>query len=603
MKTSQILINFIVFFVLLTSCAYHHSMKLKKKAANNGVLAGAALGGLIGLSGNQSENIPLSQNIKPLPHNALFNRRNNCFGTKITSGIKELIENGVMIEQRKIRFDDFVAMNIEGIPLPATNHALAVSHGIVAIPLQQRRYDKATHYFEIALKTADAAPLGHPQNKPPAVNYIFVTDVSGSMSGEKLEKVKRSIRKLFKNLRKDDVIGIVAFDDRVKTLFKAKVVKDITAREFGKIINNLSPGGGTDINLGLSYGINEISRYDDGERLNQIFLFSDGNPTSGETDWMNIHQNIAAKTRGNINISTFAYGSDSNRRELDKLAGLTGGKSDFIIEPKDILHSLKQELNRREKVAAINIQMQIEIDPDITIWHLYGHDQITDSVNRAAIMRQVEKSKAEIKQDYGIDAQADIVTKEKGIRIFVPNLAVGETYWVALELEVPENKLTSGFGNATVQYLDTFVRENEKYQFQLTPKGKIEPELVVHHALGLWTSEEVFYALDDIYAQDLATAEKRIKNHISMLESAETTLASQNYRASHGLLASVKLKDDIITLNNFLALAQNLGKTASYSDTSSGTRSYFVHWLNQFGSMRSGFRMVNYPMSFSPGRH
>ncbi|MCP4347579.1 MAG: hypothetical protein GY795_18905 [Desulfobacterales bacterium] len=210
-------------------------------------------------------------------------------------------------------------------------------------------------------------------------------------------------------------------------------------------------------------------------------------------------------------------------------------------------------------------------------------------------------TKKDIKEDYGIEAQPDIIKEEKGIRIFVPNLAIGETYWVVFELEVPKNKPTSDFGNATVQYLDTFVRKNEKYQFQLTPKGKIKPELVVQHALGLWTSEEVYYALDDLYAQDIATAEKRIKNHISVLESAKTTLTSKNYKTSRGQLASAKLKDDIITLNKFMALAQNLGKTASYSDASNGTTAgYFIHWLNMFGSMRGGYRMVNYPMSFAP---
>ncbi|MCP4347578.1 MAG: VWA domain-containing protein [Desulfobacterales bacterium] len=277
---------------------------------------------------DKAENMLLAQATQPLPHNGLFNRRNNCFGTKLTSGIKELIEHGVMIEQRKIRFDDFIAMNTEGIPLPASNHALAVSHGISAIPLQQKRYEKTTHYLEIALKASKAVPIGHPQTKAPAVNYIFVIDKSSSMSGEKLETVKSSIQKLFEQLRKDDVIGIVAFDDQPKTLLKANLFKDINASDFGEIINNLNADGGTDINLGLSFGIDEISRYDDGQRLNQIFLFSDGNPTSGETNWINIHQSITAKIRNSnldLSIFSFAYGTDANRRELDKLAGLTGG--------------------------------------------------------------------------------------------------------------------------------------------------------------------------------------------------------------------------------------------------------------------------------------
>lgn len=221
---------------------------------------------------------------QPLPHNGLFIRRNNAFGTKMTTSIKELLAQGVMIEHKKIRFDDFVALNTSGIPSPSKNRALAVSYGITPILAHQKRDSRATHYLEIALKTTNTVPLAHPETKAPPVNYIFVIDISGSMSGEKLETVKAAIKKLFNSLKGNDIIGVIAFDDKVKTILTATPVKRIAPAKFGKLISKLSSDGGTDINLGLSYGINEISRFDDNKKINQIFLFSDGNPTSGETN-------------------------------------------------------------------------------------------------------------------------------------------------------------------------------------------------------------------------------------------------------------------------------------------------------------------------------
>jgi uncharacterized protein YegL len=248
-----------------------------------------------------------------------------------------------MIEQKNIRFDDFIAMNTEGIPLPRSNNALAVSHGIATIPANQKRDDRATHYLEIALKTADAAPLGHPDSKAPPVNYVFVVDTSGSMSGEKLDTVKTAIRELFDNLKADDVLGVIEFDDQPKTVLEATPVKMLDHDEFGKTINSLSAGGGTDINLGLSFGIDEISRHRSRHKVNQVFLFSDGNPTSGETDWIKIRQNIAEKTRDNISLSTFAFGTDASKTELDRLAGITGGQNTFVMEPeKDDVITLKK---------------------------------------------------------------------------------------------------------------------------------------------------------------------------------------------------------------------------------------------------------------------
>jgi len=531
----------------------------------------------------------ISCKTQSLPHDGLFTRRNNAFGTKLTTGIKELIKNGVMIEQENIRFDDFVALSTKGIPSPKFNNALAVSYGIAAIPAYQKQYKDcrknskdATHYLEIALKTADTAPIG--QTKAPLMNYIFVIDVSGSMAGEKLNIVKTSIEELFSQMRADDVIGVIAFNHQAKTLLKSTPKKNLTPAEFGKIINQLTANGETDINLALSIGIDEMRRYQGGQKVNQLFLFSDGNPTRGKTDWIKIRENIAAKlrqntpTRGNIRLSTFAFGTDASKVELDRLAGLTGGQHIFVIEPEDVRHNLQQELDRRTHLAAINVQMQIEIDPDIDILHFYGHDFVTDPVTRRAIKRNADITGDTIKRDYGVNAQPHLITQDKGIRIFVPNLAVGETYWVVFELAVPENQ--SALGNATVQYLDTFARQNEKYQFHLSPKGQIVPQLVTQHALGLWTSEVVSDTLLDIEADDLVRAEKRIQAHISVLDTAISHFTPQTLDG-----APAKLVDDVITLNKLLSLAKHVRKVSDTKDS----RHYLIYELNELEGARNGF--------------
>ena len=210
---------------------------------------------------------------------------------------------------------------------------------------------------------------------------------------------------------------------------------------------------------------------------------------------------------------------------------------------------------------------------------MYGHDLITDPIRRAAVLREVGTTKEEIKQDYGVEQQPDIITDEKGIRIFVPNLAVGETYWVVFELAVPNKQRQSTVGKATVQYLDTFARENEKYRFNLSPKGNIAPKWVTQHALGLWTSEVAFYALDDLYENDLDTAEKRLQAHISVLETAKNNFPL--------------IKGDVVTLKKLGSLARNLGKRGSHTDYSQRgsreVRDYIYYGLNDFGRVKNGF--------------
>jgi uncharacterized protein YegL len=541
-------------------------------------------------SSHQDKHLVMSSQTQPLPHNGLFIRRNSAFGTKLSTSLKELIAQGVMVEQQNIRFDDFVAMKTSGIPSPTANHALAVSHGIAAIPAYQQHDNRATHYLEIALKTADAAPVGHLETQAPPVNYIFVVDVSGSMWGEKIDTVKASIRELFTHLRPDDVIGVIAFDDNVKTLLESTPKQNISPDDFGQIINRLIANGSTDINLALSISIDEMRRYRGAQRVNQLFLFSDGNPNHGETDWVKIRQNIAAKMRqntatdGNIRLSTFVFGTDANKIELDKLAGITGGQSTFVIEPEeDVRDSLQQELDRRTHLAAINVQMQINIDSDIEILHFYGHDLITDPAVRVAVEREADLTGKKVEQEYGVKPQPDLIKEDKGIRVFVPNLAVGETYWVVFELVVPEQHQPADFGNATVQYFDTFVCQNQKPQFDLSQQCPITPQWVAQHALGLWTSEVASYALYDVEAKDLATAEKRIGAHISVLETARSQLMGQTSATS---IEQVALIDDIITLNKFLSLAQNLNQGGGDGVE---MRHYLNYGLGELDRLRNGF--------------
>src|SRR5262249_42030328 len=90
-----------------------------------------------------------------LPHDGLFIRRNNQFGTKLVTGIAPMIERGVIIDQNVIRFDDFVASSRTGLPSPISGKTITVSHGVTEIPLQAKRDSRATHYVEILIQASE----------------------------------------------------------------------------------------------------------------------------------------------------------------------------------------------------------------------------------------------------------------------------------------------------------------------------------------------------------------------------------------------------------------------------------------------------------------
>ena len=529
--------------------------------------------------------VPRQVRDEPLPHDGLFIRRNNAFGTKLTVGITDLIDQGVLIDQTQIRFDDFIASRTDGIPLPPADEAVAVSYGCAPAPSVAKASPATTHFLELALRAAQEPGDEAPHGEPLPVNFVFVVDTSSSMAGSKIDIVKESLRQLYDQLRDTDVLGVVTFDTNVRTVLQATRKADLPAEKLMNIVYGLRASGGTDLNLGLLYGIDEISRHGENrpDLVNCLYLFSDGDPTSGERDWIKIRSNVAARLRGDLTISSFGFGSDARIRELEALAGSAGGHFTFVDRAEDVRLNLQEDLTRREHLAAINIQLQIEIAPDIKIWHLYGHDLVTDPAVRAAVLRDAAEARRKGQEEFGTEALPDLITQDKGIRIFAPDLAFGETYWIVLEIELPAGATLPSIGQATVQYVNTIARENRSRNLTLTTSGAIPEATVVAHAIGLWTSEVTFYALDDLYQQDRATAQQRLTRHAGMLQSL------------HKILPVPQFLDDQVTVNKLISLSGNLGRPVAWADSSTGGPSqYAVFTMNAFGQVRAGYDRVHF---------
>ena len=529
--------------------------------------------------------LPLKPQDEPLPHDGLFIRRNNAFGSRSGPGIVDLIDEGVLIDQTQIRFDDFILSNSGQIPGPPPGEGLAASHGCAGVTGSFRAHEQTTHLLEIALKAADSPAVGQQPPEPLPVNFVFAIDTSQSMGGEKLDCVKTAIRELYDQLRDTDVLGLITFDSEVRTLLRATPKSRLPQDELTRLVGGLRARGATDLNLGIRYGIDEIRRHSGRGKdyVNCLYVFSDGDPTSGETNWIKIRTDIAARIRGDITLSCFGFGSDARMRELEALAGLTGGYCAFVLRPEDVRLALTEELGRRDQLAAINIQLKIDIPAQTAIWHFYGHDLITDPAARAAVREEAKLAGRRADQEYGVAPLPDLIDQEGGLRVFTPDLAFGETYWIVLELQAPPEAGEPGFGTARVQYLDTVTRENRSVELDLSTSGPIPAEAVLAHAVGLRSSEITFYALDDLYQNDRETAKTRLTNHIQVL------------KAAYAYKPIEQFQDDQITVLKLISLAENLGQPLKWTDSPGSPAGMTMFAMNAFGQVRGG-HLTNRPL-------
>jgi len=164
-------------------------------------------------------------------------------------------------------------------------------------------------------------------------DLVAVLDVSGSMSGEKLDQGKRALGQLLGTLQPGDRFRLIAFSSGVRrdatgwTEASAESVR--RAQEW---VRSLGAEGGTNIAGALSEAF--AASPADGA-LGVVVFLTDGLPTVGETDPERI-ADAAESQRGAFRVFAFGIGYDVNTFVLDRLTERAHGASEYLQPGADI---------------------------------------------------------------------------------------------------------------------------------------------------------------------------------------------------------------------------------------------------------------------------
>lgn len=159
-------------------------------------------------------------------------------------------------------------------------------------------------------------------------DVLFVFDVSGSMSGAKIEQARRALMRCIELLQPEDRFSLVAFSDGIDPwqahVGPATPDRRRRARTFA---SRLRAGGGTNIDGALRRALRMLP--DEG-RPRVILFFTDGEPTMGETDPDRILANVREANTAGTRIFTFGVTGGVDQVLLDELARQNRGQSAYI---------------------------------------------------------------------------------------------------------------------------------------------------------------------------------------------------------------------------------------------------------------------------------
>jgi hypothetical protein len=168
-------------------------------------------------------------------------------------------------------------------------------------------------HIVVRLSAAAAAPEAA-ETHPTHIGLLI--DTSGSMTGTRINSVKRTLEAARPLFRETDTVSLVTFDDVGTTHLARHCLNNEGIEQFYQVVNNLRPNGATNLSGGLEK-LYEISS-GVGTDYTTLLLLTDGHINKGVTSVAGLKAMALGACRSAIN--TLGYGPDHSRSLLSQLA-------------------------------------------------------------------------------------------------------------------------------------------------------------------------------------------------------------------------------------------------------------------------------------------
>ena len=213
-------------------------------------------------------------------------------------------------------------------------------------------------------------------------DVTFVIDVSGSMSGRKLEQAKAAGRQLLRTLTERDRFRVVDFSTDVRTFRDDFVLAtDANVRAALRYLEDLEAVGSTNISGALEEALrtSRPRRESDEEarpeeiglravRLPLVLFITDGAPTVGDRDPGSIAAR-AARLRGDARVFSVGMGADVNVGLIEQLA-MEGRGTAHFVRPEESVERTVELLATRLRQPLLT-DVRVVADGDVRLTRMY----------------------------------------------------------------------------------------------------------------------------------------------------------------------------------------------------------------------------------------
>jgi len=360
-------------------------------------------------------------------------------------------------------------------------------------------------YLLLTLRTpAEVPPQEAAATKTgrPPLNLVAVLDVSGSMSGIKIEHAKEATRQALHRLYDGDVFSLVIFSSQVKCVVEPTVIDTHTRRTVESALREIAAGGMTALDGGLKLGLKKAKKRK--QETNLLLLLSDGQANVGVTDLEKIGYRAYQGRQKGVIVSTIGVGSDYNEALMAEIATQGGGRFYHVQRAEQIGPYLTGELGEVAALAARDLTVHLTIPDGAAIFPLSAAYPASQGKGEATVAIG----------DIPCDTELEIP-----IRLTFPAQPPGSKQSIegSFRYRSPAGNSLKGTLNRVT------VRFREAATFSLR-EGVVAP--VVERVLGQMKAAHVLGTARAM-ARNAAAAEQQVKTHLTTLREYAALLGEE----------------------------------------------------------------------------
>ncbi|MBN2443505.1 MAG: VWA domain-containing protein [Spirochaetales bacterium] len=278
---------------------------------------------------------------------------------------KYLAGQGIIIPPDEVHVDSYIAQIDYHYPEP---------EGVLGVTMYNGHRQISSEGQDEVIQVGIQAKKMQFESLPP-MNLAFVIDKSGSMSAaNKMDWVKESFNIFIQKVRDIDFVSLIVFDNSSQVIFPSTRMSSETKRlEFKNKVEQIEPGGGTNLVAGLKLGYEQVLSNFRSEYTNRVLFLTDGVGDSG-----GILKMAETYKEMGINVSTIGLGTNFDVNLMRDLARAGGGSSRFISDREEMEETFGTELDRMVVPAAGNLEMTFELHIPGEIKDTWGYQNKID---------------------------------------------------------------------------------------------------------------------------------------------------------------------------------------------------------------------------------